>query len=188
MNTGATDAGAAMTQDTATIQRGPADVWVLWNQLKRFFPTWSLGLSSFYTPGAWGYVGVDFVSGFRRNRSTRQAFELLEGVDDAAFDALSALAGLNARRQEQMLRAVVLGYLTVPLSITALMAEISGDSVIAFANDNRVLVIQLVVLATAGPLGYMMSHWRSRQIIGVLDLIRIERGQSPFTTLEPPEE
>ena len=175
-------------KDNTAAARERADVWVLWNELKRFFPTWSLGLSSFYTPGAWGYLGVDFVSGFRRNPSTRQTFDLLKDVDDAAFDALSALASLNARRQEQMLRVVVLGYLTVPLSITALMAEISGDTVMAFANANRTLVIQMVVLATAGPLGYMMSHWRSRQIVSVLDLVRIERGQSPFTTLEIREE
>lgn len=159
-------------------------VWALWHQLKRFFPSWSLGLSSFHTPGAWGYLGVDFVSGFRRNRSTLQTFDLLKDVDDATFDALSALASLNARRQEQMLRVVVLGYLTVPLSITALLAEISGDSVIAFFNANRSLAIQIVVTATAAPLGYMISHWRARQMVGVLDLVRIERGLSPFTALE----
>ena len=85
-----------------------AELWRLWRELKRFFPTWSLLPSSFYTPGAWGYLGVDFISGFRRNRSTNQAFELLRDVDDARFDAVSALANLNTRRQEQMLRAVVI--------------------------------------------------------------------------------
>lgn len=160
------------------------DVWALWARLKGYFPSWSLGLSSFYTPGAWGYFGVDFVSGFRRNRSTIQTFDLLEDVDEATFDALAALANLNARRQEQMLRAVVLGYLTVPLSITALMAELSGDSVMAFVNANRLLAIQMVVTATAVALGYMMSHWRSRQIVSVLDLVRIERNLSRLVAPE----
>ena len=88
-----------------------AQLWGLWRRLKALFPAWSLIPSSFYTPGAWGYVGVDFLSGFRRNPSTIRSFELLQGVDDATFDALSALANLNVRRQDQMARAVVVGYL-----------------------------------------------------------------------------
>ncbi|MBU1346895.1 MAG: hypothetical protein KKA16_08070 [Alphaproteobacteria bacterium] len=167
-----------------TAQSDGQDLWALWNQLKRLFPTWSLIPSSFYTPGAWGYLGVDFVSGFRRNPSTKKTFQLLEAVDEPTFDALSALANLNVRRQDQMLRAVVLAYLTVPLSIAALLAEISGDGVLAFVNANRTMVIQIVLVATLAPLGYLMSHWRSRQIVGVLDLVRIERGQAPFTALE----
>ena len=161
-----------------------ADLWGLWRQLKRLFPAWSLIPSSFHTPGAWGYLGVDFVSGFRRNRSTIQAFDLLEGVDEALFDAVSALASLNARRQEQMLRAVIIGYLTVPLSIMALLAELAGDSVMSFIRAHLDTVIPAVAGLTMGPVSYFMSHWRSRQIIGVLDLIRIERGQAPFTALE----
>ena len=161
-----------------------ADIWPLWSKLIKFFPAWSLLPSSIYTPGAWGYLGVDFVSGFRRNRSTNQTFELLEGVDDAAFDALSALANLNARRQEQMMRAVIVAYLTVPLSIAALLAELAGDSVMSFVRENLDFVAPLVVGLTLATLSYAMSYWRSRQMVGVLDLIRIERGQAPFTALE----
>lgn len=165
-----------------------ADIWPLWSKLVKFFPAWSLIPSSFYTPGAWGYVGVDFVSGFRRNRSTIQTFELLEQADDAAFDALSALASLNARRQEQLLRAVVVAYLTVPLSVMALLAELAGDSVMSFMRENIDLIVPVAAGLALGPLSYAMSHWRSRQMVGVLDLIRIERGQSPFTALEPRDE
>ena len=129
-------------------------------------------------------MGVDFISGFRRNRSTRQAFELLEGIDDGVFDAVSALANLNARRQDQMLRAVVVAYLTVPISIVAILAELAGDSLVSFVRDHLQMSIQFGVGATLAPLSYYLSHWRSRQIVSVLDLIRIERGQSPYTALE----
>ena len=161
-----------------------SEVWALWGQLKRYFPTWSLLPSSFYTPGAWGYLGVDFVSGFRRNRSTQQAFELLAGVDDRVFDAVSALANLNSRRQDQMLRAVIVAYLTVPISIIAILAEVAGASLMAFVRENLVMAIQVGAGATLASLSYYLSHWRSRQIVSVLDLIRIERGQSPYTALE----
>lgn len=165
-----------------------ADLWTLWGKLKRLFPTWSLLPEAFYTPGAWGYVGVDFVSGFRKNPSTLKTFALLKDVDDASFDALSALANLNARRQEQLLRAVVIGYLTLPLTITALAADLAGDSVLGLFRQHTGLAIQITAGITLAPLGYFLSHWRSRQIVGVLDLIRIERGQAPFTALELREE
>jgi hypothetical protein len=167
---------------------GKPAVWVLWKQLIQHFPTWSLLPSGLWTPGAWTYVGVDFVSGFRRNRSTRQAFELLDGVDEPTFDAVSALANLNARRQDQMLRAVIIGYLTIPFSIIALLAQVLGASLIAFVTAHPWLVIQIVAMCSFGVLAFFCSHWRSRQIVGVLDLIRIERGQTPYTALELREE
>lgn len=165
-----------------------AELWALWDRLKRIFPTWSVLPEAFYTPGAWGYVGVDFVSGFRKNPSTLKTFDLLKDVDDARFDALSALANLNTRRQEQLLRAVVIGYLTLPLTVTALAADLAGDSVMGLLRDHTTIAIQIAAMITLGPLGYFLSHWRSRQIVGVLDLIRIERGQAPFTALELREE
>lgn len=165
-----------------------ADVWTLWDKLERLFPTWSLLPEAFYTPGAWGYVGIDFISGLRKNPSTLKTFDLLKDVDDARFDALSALANLNARRQEQLLRAVVIGYLTLPLTITALAADLAGDSVMGLLREHTTMAVQIGATITLGPLGYFLSHWRSRQIVSVLDLIRIERGQAPFTALELREE
>lgn len=170
------------------VPQGASEAWRLWTELKAHFPAWSLIPSSFYTPGAWGYLGVDFISGLRRNPSTIAAFKILEQADNATFDAVSALASLNARRQEQMFRAVVIGYLTVPISILALLAELAGDSVMSFARQHAGVLIPIAVGSAAGPLSFGMSLWRSRQILGVLDLIRIERGQAPFTALELREE
>ena len=70
--------GEAATEDLT--------VWALWKRLVALFPTWSLLPEGFVTPGAWGYLGVDFVSGFRRNVSTRKTFELMHAhADDLAF-------------------------------------------------------------------------------------------------------
>lgn len=178
-----------MAKDVAVTARGEAaEAWVLWDKLRRLFPAWNLFLEGFYTPGAWGYMGVDFLSGFRRNPSTAKAFALLDGVDEATFDALSALASLNARRHDQMVRAVVLIYLTVPLSIAALTADLAGDSMLSFLRAHSTVAIQVAAGITLGPLSYLQGQWRARQIVGVLDLIRIERGQAPFTALELREE
>ncbi|MNS01961.1 hypothetical protein D3C72_332540 [compost metagenome] len=176
-----------MSDDTKSSEgpsQGARQAWRLWADLKRHFPAWSLIPSSFYTPGAWGYIGVDFITGFRSNPSTIATFKILEGVDEASFDAVSALAALNVRRQEQMFRAVVVGYLTIPVSILALLAELAGDGVLSFARQHADLIIPLACGLTGAPLAYGMGQWRSRQILSVLDLIRIERGQVPFTALE----
>lgn len=159
-------------------------LWELWRALKKPFGVWSLIPSGFVTPGAWGYVGVDFLTGFRANRSTQDSFDLLADVDGPTFDALSALANLNVRRQEQMLNAVVIAYLTVPISVLAIVAEVAGDSLVSFARDNLQHVVAIGAGLTLGPLAYYLSTWRAHQIVGVLDLIRIERGQAPYTALE----
>ncbi len=177
-----------MADKDRVVPETAAELWDLWRRLKRNFPAWSLLPSGLYTPGAWGYIGVDFISGFRRNKSTQQTFDLLDGVDDKTFDALYALAGLNGRRQDQMLKAVVIGYLTLPLSIIAVVADIEGDSVSAFIREHSTTVYQIIAMVTLGPLTFLMSQWRSRQMIGVLDLIRIERGRPVASTQVPGDE
>lgn len=161
-----------------------APVWPLWRELKRHFPVWSLLPSAFWTPGAFGYVGVDHVSGFRRNASTKAAFALMDGRPDEDLDLLTALAALNARRQRQMFTAVAVAYVTVPLTLIATWAEIAPDGVEAFIRGNVLSAVQGFVGLTMGALYYFCSHWRSRQMVEVLDLIRIERGARPFTALE----
>lgn len=164
------------TSDPAAVGDEEPAFWVLWRGLKRHFPVWSLLPSSFNTPGAWGYFGNDFVSGFGRNPSTRRALALLGDVDGKTFDAVAGLAALNVKRHEQMTRAVIIGYLTVPVSVTALVAEVAGDSVSSLMRDHLALGVQIAVILAIGPLGYLMGLWRARQMVGVLDLVRIERA------------
>jgi hypothetical protein len=169
------------------VEREPgetAELWRLWRALHRLFPTWALIPESFVTPGAWGYLGLDFISGFRRNPSTLKAFALFDGVSDALFDGVTAMAALNARRQDQLLRVVIVGYLTVPLSVLALVAELAGADLLSFVKAHQNITLWIALTLTAAPVGYMMSTWRSKQLIGVLDLIRIERQQQPYTALE----
>lgn len=173
--------------DDVTVERDAGEtarLWTLWRSLNRLFPTWALIPESFVTPGAWGYMGLDFLSGFRRNPSTLKAFALLDGVSDALFDGVTAMAALNARRQDQLLRVVIVGYLTVPLSILALAAELAGASLMTFVKAHQTTTLWIALTLAAAPAGYMMSAWRSKQLIGVLDLIRIERQQRPYTALE----
>lgn len=161
-----------------------AAAWELWRRLRRFFPVWSLLPSTFVTPGAWTMMGVDYVSGFRRNRSTRQTFALLSDVRAETFETVAALAALNVRRQLNMLRAVIVAYVTFPLSLVATAGQIAPDRVEQLIRDNPDTALTLFAGSTLGALYYVMSWWRARQMVEVLDLFRIERG---FGRQPPPE-
>lgn len=159
-------------------------VWALWRRLKRLFPAWSLLPSAFYTPGAWTMIGIDLVGGLRRNRSTAQTFDLLADTAPPDFEALVSLAAVNARRQDLILRFVLVLYVTLPLTALAAGADLAPDWLQSVMRDHPLLVLLLVVGATQGVLTYVCSWWRSHQMMAVLDLVRIERGLTPNTALE----
>jgi len=160
------------------------EVWTLWRAYKRLFSTWSLPISTFFTPGAWGWLGNDVVSGLRKNGSTRKAFELLSPLSDEQFDKLSALVSVNLRRQEQGFQVLAVFYISVPLTFALFVGEIAPGEVLAFIRDEPQATWQLVISLAAVTLLYLAALWRARQMMHVLDLARIERGQSPYTALE----
>lgn len=164
-----------------------APVWTLWRQVKRHFPTWSLLPSAFWTRGAWTFIGIDVVSGFRRNASTRAVFALLADRSDGELDRLIALAMLNSRRQRQMFTAVAVAYVTIPLTAMATWADIAPDAIKSFLREEFSIAVQLFATATLAALVYFCSLWRSRQVVEVLELVRIERGGRQFTA-EPGDE
>jgi hypothetical protein len=153
-----------------------AAVWPMWRDLKRHFPVWSLLPSAFWTPGAFGYFGADHVSGFRSNASTRAVFALMEARTDGELESLAALTDLNARRQRQMFTAVAVSYVTLPLTLIATWAEIAPDAIQLVIRDHPNPAIQGFIGLTLVALYYFCSHWRARQMVEVLDLVRIERG------------
>ncbi len=174
--------GAAEPGDAAAVRVERA--WALWRRLKTYFPAWSLLPSAFITPGAWTLAGIDFIGGLRRNRSTRQTFALLKDTPPEDFEAVSALAAVNARRQELISRTVLLLYVTIPLTLLATGAEIAPDSVERLIRENLRLSLYLFFAATGGAMLYLSSWWRSKQMMSVLDLGRIERGMLPNSALE----
>jgi hypothetical protein len=173
------------SQATTRRQR-PLDhpVWPIWLAYKRLFRTASLPISGWTTPGSWGWLGNDIVSGLRRNPSTQKAFRLLEDVPPELFNALSALATLNQRRQEQGFQMLAVFYVTVPVTLFVSAGEIAPEATLAFARDQTSTLFGLVLVTIGVTLVYLGSLWRARQMVQVLDLIRLERGVSPMSTVE----
>lgn len=172
------------TGATAAVKAGEHEVWALWRAYKRLFRTLTLPLSTLFTPGAWGWLGNDVVSGLRKNPSTKRALDLLAPLPDPLFDKLSALASVNLRRQEQGFQVLAIFYVSVPLTAALLFGEIAPGEVLSLLRDETRAVLQLVVMLGGATVLYMAALWRARQMVHVIDLARIERGQSPFTALE----
>lgn len=158
--------------------------WALWKRVYKLFPGWTLWIDAFTTPGAWTLIGVDLLSGLRRNPSTRKTFELLKEAPPELFEAVVAMAAVNARRHDLLFKAVLVTYITVPLAIVTTTAQITPAGVESWLQEHWRLALQLFVACTAGVIGYFWSQWRAHQIMAVLDLVRIERGQLPNTALE----
>lgn len=159
-------------------------VWPLWMAYKRLFRTMTLPVSVWATPGAWGWFGNDVVSGLRRNPSTARAFALLDSASPELFNTLSALATLNQRRQELGFQMLAIFYVTVPVTAFVSAGEIAPEALIAFVRDRQESLITFVSLLVLTTLVYLASLWRARQMVQVLDLIRLERGVSTVSTAE----
>jgi hypothetical protein len=158
--------------------------WPLWLAYKRHFRSLTLISDSFTTPGAMSWFGNDLVSGLRRNPSTRKAFELFADVPPATFNAVSAIATLNQRRQELGFQMLLALYITVPVTIFVSAGEVFPDEFARVMARYGGQVIQFVGALILTVLGYLMSLWRARQMVQVLDLIRIERALEPISTVE----
>lgn len=159
--------------------------WDLWRRLHRLFPAWNVWIDAFTTPGAWGLWGVDLVSGLRRNPSTRTAFALMKDVSPELFDAVVSLAAVNGRRHDLLFRTVLVTYITVPLAVITTTAQITPTGVESWLTQHWRFAVQAFGACTFGVLVYFWSQWRSKQLMAVLDLIRVERGPLPNTALEP---
>lgn len=178
--------GAVEGGDRRQLKPRPLDhpVWPLWLAYKRLFPTLGMLLSGATTPGSWGWFGNDVVSGLRRNPSTSKAFALVHDAPPDLFNALSALATLNQRRQELGFQMLAVFYVTVPVTLFVSAGEIAPEATLVFARNQADTLFGIVAALIATMLIYLASLWRARQMVQVLDLIRLERGVSPVSTVE----
>ena len=159
--------------------------WMLWRRLKRFFPVWSLVSSGFHTPGSMATIGGnDMIQGLRKNRSSAQAFAVIEEASSAEFEAVSGLANVNLRRQTRLLRAIIIIYVTVPLTLVATAGEVAPQWVERLLRENPREAWTLFFASTVGGSWYVAGWWRACQMVDVIDLFRLARGRQPYTALE----
>jgi hypothetical protein len=163
-------------EEAASRPRLSADeIWRLWRAVTRALPMWTMPWESLFAPSALTMVGVDYVSGLRRNASTRKVFALLERVASRDLRRLHSIAQVNRQRQEAVARWTAIGMVTLPLSAALALAQLAPGVLEALRTQWLNLSAVTLAIVAAVVLLYLLSAWRARQIVAVLELAFVER-------------
>ena len=166
-----------LTTDFGGVSTGVDEsVWSDWWRIKNLFAIWSSPVGWLFSPGARTAFGNDFLTGLRRNASTARAFDLLDQTPQS-FARLQAMAMLNQSRHEQMFGFVALIYVSVPVTVLLGLSEIAPDGVLELYRNWKLGFWIAVGALTFGAIYYYAGVWRAKQIVSVLELWRIERGE-----------
>jgi hypothetical protein len=165
-------------------QKGPlADnrLWALWQEVIALYPLSRSFLaalspsSPFRRETSWFWF--DVVLGLRSMRPSRTVVARLQTVTDAELEGLIALGEINSRRQEHFFRTLVLAYITVPLTVGAIWAQLSPASLIGLARNEDLAPFwggTIAGLASAVVVRFI-TDWRARSFLAVLQMARAER-------------
>lgn len=153
------------------------DVWGVWRRLVRLLPVWRMPYEWFFSPSVWTIVGLDYVSGLKKNRSTRQIYEVLAPLRPAELRRIHALAHLNNRRHEVVSRWAAIGFVTLPASAALTLSQLAPDILETIASWRGLTAWYRVIAYAGGIVGfYVLSAWRARQLLTIVEMAFIERG------------
>lgn len=132
---------------------------------------------SVFGRSAWSQWGVDYVSGLRRNRSSRKVAEIVRGLAPADQRRLHAIAAINHRRLESVARWSGVAFLTVPASTALVLNQLAPQVLERLDWDVGDIFFAGVGVAWIGWI--MMAAWRARQMVVVTELTMIELDLLP---------
>ncbi|HEV7228338.1 hypothetical protein [Brevundimonas sp.] len=156
-------------------------LWALWRDLITLYPAWRSLLESMRPFGLFQSENqmfrFDVIQGLRAMGVSRRVLTRLETVDDAMLDGVIALGEVNVKRQEHFFRSVILAYVTVPLTIGAIWAQLSPEGISAFMageGAQPAFAGGIAGLATIVAVRFA-ADWRARAFLSLLQMARIER-------------
>lgn len=153
------------------------ELWGAWKRLARLFPVWRMPYEWMTAPSIWTMFGVDFLSGLRRNRSSRQAFDVLAPLGALELRQLRALAELNHRRQDAVSRWFAIGFVTLPASAALTLSQLAPQALQEVAAWDGFASWYLMLAYAAAVVGYyLMCAWRARQLLTIVEMHCIGRG------------
>ena len=112
----------------------------------------------------------------------RRAFDIVAAASDQDLDRLIELGRVNAQRHEAMWRMAVIFYISAPATVVLALVQIAPEAVLAAILEGSVYLWGAIVLLLVWMLYYFAVQWRARQIIAVLEMIRLERAQAPSSS------
>lgn len=172
----------AETSDAAR----PCDIWPVWRALVRALPVARMPWEWFFSPSVWTLFGLDYLSGLRRNRTTRAVFAILEPLGPAELRRAHALAHLNNRRHEVISRWMAIGFVTLPASAALTLSQLSPETLEAVGRWQGAASWPLLLGYIAAVVAfYLLCAWRARQLLTLVELAMIQRGVSLHGADEP---
>ncbi|MDZ4371603.1 MAG: hypothetical protein U1C74_09315 [Phenylobacterium sp.] len=140
-------------------------------------PVRAMPIEWFFSPSMWSLFGADFLSGLRRNRSSKKVFDVLRPLSASELRRLHGLALLNHRRHEAVSRGFAIAFLTLPASAALTLSELSPATLqrIASVEGPGRWYLMLGYAAAVVAL-YMMFAWRARQLLTLIEMWLIQTG------------
>ncbi len=147
---------------------------MLWRALRDKFSFWrflafALGFRRRY------YLRYDAMDPLRRSAQARAVQATLADATRAELEGLHGLAQLNARRQDSFLRAILFAYITIPLGVGAVWAQVEPGALTQSLQAYPSLWGGGFAGLTVAVLYRFMADWRARDLEGTLAMALIER-------------
>lgn len=152
-------------------------LWALWDSLHRLFPMWWFLVSA--STSAWRrFSGFDSLRRLRLSPRVVKAVALLDMADDATLDDLIALARVNVDRQGYFARTILFAYVSIPISIGAIFAQLQPALLQAWLIDYAPSWAGTLAGLGVAVLIRLTLDGQARQFLAMLEIARIERGGS----------
>ena len=147
----------------------PAEINTLWRSLAKLYPAITLPVDMFFSPSTWHLLGSNLMPALVKDKRARRAAALLATTPPAAVLAMLEMAKINATRTADMFRSVALAYITLPIAISALVADTVPGLVSEQLRNNLGDVIYWVTFLAVTPIVYFCMMWRAKQIVWAVE-------------------
>lgn len=148
------------------------DIQKRWKGVAQHFPLWRFMIDLFFDWGSYRMFGSDITSMVLQNKNARRAAGEMDGASEETLSALASIAKVNESRSNDVFRAVFLGYVSVPIAITAMASDAAPEFLSAFMRDYLGVALAVLIGALVFPIIYFCGNWRAKQIAWLIELYR----------------
>lgn len=129
-------------------------------------------LDAVFNPSGYRLIGSNLVYAAIASKRFRRAAALLADADQALLEDLARLARVNVSRATTTFNAVAILYVSIPITLAALVSEMAPQETRAFMLAHSDDIVRWVALLALTPAVYFCGLWRARQILWAVELIQ----------------
>lgn len=147
-----------------------------WRALLACHPAWRLLVPQVGAASFASRTPFDSISGLMRNRGFARVLAIVASRSDAEVASLLALAQINQDRQTYFARLLLLAYVTVPLTVFALAAQMSPAWLARIFEQYPSAIGGGMAGAGLAVVIAHVNEARARLLIAMLQVIRLVRA------------